>query len=325
MILAIAALVILLGAASVAVALAYSSDMAAARARLAAGSHVARTPCGPIEYAMAGEGAPLLAVHGAGGGFDQALEFAPALTARGIRVIAMSRFGYLRTPLPRDASAEAQADAHACLLDALHIERAAILGVSAGAPSAMQFALRHPHRTAALVLLVPAAYAPRADGAPSVTPPRGTQLAFETALRSDFLMWAALRLAPRTLTRALLATPPEHLDSASAGERARAARLLDIILPVTARRAGLVNDAAVTSTVPRYALERIAAPTLAIGVADDLFGTCDSARYTASQVPGARLLEFPAGGHVWIGHDEEVADAITAFVKAHADAVGPAG
>ena len=325
MILAIAALVLLLGAASVAVALAYTSDMAAARARVASGSHVARTPCGPIEYAMAGEGAPLLAVHGAGGGFDQAMEFAPALAGRGIHVIAMSRFGYLRTPLPRDASAEAQADAHACLLDALHIERAAILGVSAGAPSAMQFALRHPHRTAALVLLVPAAYAPRADGAPSVTPPSGTRLAFETALRSDFLMWAALRLAPRTLIRALLATPPERVDRASSAERARAARLLDIILPVTARRAGLVNDAAVTSTVPRYALERIAAPTLAIGVADDLFGTCDGARYTASQVPGARLLEYPAGGHVWIGHDEEVAAAIIAFVKAHAGARAPAG
>jgi pimeloyl-ACP methyl ester carboxylesterase len=52
----------------------------------------------------------------------------------------MSRFGYLRTPLPADASAAAQADAHACLLDALGIRRAAIVGASAGAPSAMQFA-----------------------------------------------------------------------------------------------------------------------------------------------------------------------------------------
>jgi pimeloyl-ACP methyl ester carboxylesterase len=101
--------------------------------------------------------------------------------------------------------------------------------------------------------------------------------------------------------------------------------LLDIILPVTARRAGLVNDAAVTSTVPRYALERIAAPTLAIGVADDLFGTCDSARYTAREVPGAQLVEFPAGGHVWIGHNDEVMAAVIDFVKAHAGAAAPAG
>ena len=32
---------------------------------------------------------------------------------------APSRFGYLRTPLPSDASPAAQADAHSCLLDAL--------------------------------------------------------------------------------------------------------------------------------------------------------------------------------------------------------------
>ena len=83
-------------------------------------------------------------------------------------MIAVSRFGYLRTPLPEDASAAAQADAHACLLDALNIKRAAVLGTSAGGPSSLQFALRHPGRTAALVLLVPAAYAPRPNQAPAV-------------------------------------------------------------------------------------------------------------------------------------------------------------
>jgi hypothetical protein len=38
----------------------------------------------------------------------------------------MSRFGYLRTPLPSDPSAAAQADAHACPLDALGIRHAAL-------------------------------------------------------------------------------------------------------------------------------------------------------------------------------------------------------
>src|SRR6185503_12072375 len=103
------------------------------------------------------------------------------------RVIAMSRFGYLRTPLPADASPAAQADAHACLLDALKISRAAVIGASAGAPSSMQFALRHPDRCSALVLLVPAAYVPRADSAPSMKTPAWTKFLFDTALRSDFL------------------------------------------------------------------------------------------------------------------------------------------
>ena len=47
-------------------------------------------------------------------------------------MIAMSRFGYLRTPMPADASPEAQADAHVCLLDALGIGKTAAMGGSAG-------------------------------------------------------------------------------------------------------------------------------------------------------------------------------------------------
>ena len=53
----------------------YQRDIQAARARIASGSEIAQTACGPIEYATAGEGAPVLVVHGAGGGFDQGLDF----------------------------------------------------------------------------------------------------------------------------------------------------------------------------------------------------------------------------------------------------------
>ncbi len=54
-------------------------------------------------------GPPLLMVHGSGGGFDQGLDFARTLVPDGYRVIVPSRFGYLRTPLPADASPMAQA------------------------------------------------------------------------------------------------------------------------------------------------------------------------------------------------------------------------
>src|SRR5918998_17378 len=121
----------------------YHRDLQHARARVSTGSYMVQTPCGPIEYALAGDGPPVLVVHGAGGGYDQGLEFGEPLVHRGFRIIAMSRFGYLRTPLPTDAAASAQADAHACLLDALKIRRAAVVGGCAGAPSSMQFALRH--------------------------------------------------------------------------------------------------------------------------------------------------------------------------------------
>ena len=288
--------------------------MTRARTRIAAGRLV-QTRCGPIEYAVAGNGPPVLFIHGAGGGFDQGLAFGADLAAAGFRVIAMSRFGYLRTPLPADASAAAQADAHGCLLDALDIPRAVILGGSAGAPSAMQFALRHPQRTTALVLAVPAAYAPREDGRPALTVPAGTEALFDTALRSDFLFWAASRLARSTVVRAVLGTPPEVVERASAEERRRVARVIEEILPVSARRLGLKNDAAITRRLERYELEKIAAPTLVFSVADDLYGTYECARYTAAHIPNARFVSYPTGGHLWVGRQREVFAEIAGFLE----------
>src|SRR5512144_1673531 len=82
----------------------YLRDIAAARARVAAGARMVQTSCGPIQYASVGEGPPLLVVHGAGGGFDQGLDLGAPLVRKGFRIIAVSRFGYLGTPLPADAS-----------------------------------------------------------------------------------------------------------------------------------------------------------------------------------------------------------------------------
>jgi pimeloyl-ACP methyl ester carboxylesterase len=256
-----------------------------------------------------------LVVHGAGGGFDQGMEFGQMLVRSGFRVIAISRFGYLRTPVPADASAAAQADAHACLLDALNLPAAAIVGASAGAPSAMQFALRHPERCTALVLLVPAAYVPRPGEAPPMKTPTGTAFLFDTALKSDFLFWAATKLARTTLIRAILATPPAVVAGAEADEQMRVTQMMEHILPISPRRLGLLNDAAITSALPRYELERIAAPTLVISLADDLFGTFDGASYTAEHIPQARFIGYPSGGHVWVGHQQDVSAEIAAFLK----------
>ena len=294
----------------------YQHDLHQARIRISTGSRIARTPCGPIEYAVIGEEGPaVLVVHGAGGGFDQTLDFARPFVDRGFRFVAMSRFGYLGTPLPADASAAAQADAHACLLDALGIERVAgIIGVSAGAPSAMQFAIRHPARSARLILLVPLAYAPRSGGS---SPPASsaTRYLFGTALKYDFLYWLATKTMHRTLVEAILATPPEVLEQATADEQARAGSMLDHILPVSVRRSGLLNDAKVAETIARYDLEKITIPTLAISISDDLFGTYEAARYTADQVPGARFIGYPTGGHVWIGHNDEILAEMIDFLK----------
>jgi 2-hydroxy-6-oxonona-2,4-dienedioate hydrolase len=201
------------------------------------------------------------------------------------------------------------------LLDALAVPRAAVAGASAGAPSAMLFALRHPDRCSALVLLVPAAYAPRSGGEPSIRAPALTGYFLESALRSDFLFWLLPRIGRSTAIRAILATPPALVKAASKAEQARISVILDHILPVTPRRAGLLNDAAITSSIQRYELERITAPALVISVADDLFGTFDGALYTSEHIPSARFIGYPTGGHLWVGHQEAIVSEIVAFLK----------
>jgi 2-hydroxy-6-oxonona-2,4-dienedioate hydrolase len=293
----------------------FNSDVAVAKARAERGSLVLSTRCGTIEYQEAGTGVPLLMVHGSGGGHDQGIAFAGALPKQGIRVIAMSRFGYLGTPMPADATPAAQADAHACLLDALGIPQAAVMGGSAGGPSAMQMAIRHPDRVNALVLLVPLAYKPSAV-ADSVAPlsPWAENLILKL-IGSDFVFWAALHIARDQVIKYVLATPPEQVATASPQERARVNRVLENILPVSARALGLRSDSVLGKGIARYALKAIRAPTLVISVRDDGFGTYASAEYTASQIAGAKFMGFENGGHLWVGHDDEVQSAIVKFLS----------
>lgn len=148
-----------------------------------------------------------------------------------------------------------------------------------------------------------------------MTAPPLIALFANTALKSDFLFWAAIKLAPDAVIRSVLATPPDLVKHADAEEQTRIRRVLDLILPVSPRRLGLLNDARVCSTLPRYELERITAPTLAISTADDGYGTFDGARYTAEHIPGARFRGYPSGGHLWVGHQHDVASEVAAFLE----------
>jgi 2-hydroxy-6-oxonona-2,4-dienedioate hydrolase len=294
----------------------FDHDLTIAAERAAQGSEVVTTRCGPIEVQQAGEGIPLLMIHGSGGGHDQGMAWARPLVQQGVRVIAMSRFGYLRTPRPADASPEAQADAHVCLLDALRITKAAVMGVSAGGPSAMQTAIRHPDRVSALVLVVPIAYKPGsvADSAPPVSDDKDALLL--RLLGSDFLFWAGLHVARDRLIRHVLATPPEQVAAASEPERARVNDLAERILPVSSRASGLRDDTRLGKSLRPYALESIRAPTLVVSGRDDGFGTYAAAQYTAGRIAGAKFMGFDSGGHLLVGHDAAVQAEIVKLLVA---------
>lgn len=300
-----------LGAAGVGTYLAFRADMRASRARLLAGSRVVSTACGPIEVAEAGDGPPVLVVHGTGGGYDQGMTLARDFVGEGFRHIAVSRFGYLRTPRPPDISSAAQADALACALDTLGTPRVAVLGVSAGAHPAAQLALRHPEKVAALALVVPALYVPPEPGAPPATGPPA--FISDYVLRSDFLVWLTVRLAPGVMLR-VAGVPPSVQRDLSPEQRKE---LLDGFFPASARHAGLTND--IRNAIrgwPDLPIEQLRMPILLLGVADDPYLSAPIVRYSAPRISGVRAVVLERGGHILVGQERRVRQEVRALFGA---------
>lgn len=290
---------------------AYARDMRAIRARLASGSQVIETGRGPMEFAAWGDGPVVLVVHGAGGGYDQGVLIAKAFGGEGFRWISVSRFGYLRTPLPADASTVAQADAFAALLDALGIDRVAILAMSGGVPPSLQFALRYPARISALVLLSSAPYTPLTAAQQPLPVPLWV---YQALFSSDFPYWALRRIAPDRL-RAIFDVKPDFRAALTADDKAFVAAMVDAFEPVTERADGLGNEGAAIDPQSRYALEEIATPTLVVHARDDGINPFAFGEYTAKHIPGAEFAPLGTGGHLLLGHRAEVAARVNAFLQ----------
>lgn len=275
-------------------------------------SFLASTRIGAVEYAVAGTGPALLMLHGTGGGFDQGLLMAAPLIAAGIRVVAPSRFGYLRTPMPPDADHWAEARAMADLLDALELERVAVAGVSAGAIPALAFAQMFPDRCAALLPIVPAFFLPgRAPVAPW-TPLQ--ERAVRALLSSDFLFWSAMTLVPNQIVGTVLATDPALVAAAGRQEHARVGAVMRALLPISRRTTGILYDGIQANRPLDLDLAAIVAPTLALSCDDDRYRTAENARHIAATVPGASARVFPSGGHVWVGRSTELTAAVIPFL-----------
>ncbi len=162
--------------------------------------------------------------------------------------------------------------------------------------------------------MVPAAIVPLANG-PQPKPPVSLPLVMKIALRSDFLLWAAMKLARNALIKTLLATPLATFRNTSEDEQARALELMRHCLPISKRAKGIWNDTVVALALCRFALEQISVPTLLISAEDDLYGTFRIARYIAAYTPHARLLSFPTGGHLLLGHQREVEVEAASFLR----------
>ena len=303
---------ILSAAASAAGLMAYARfrrEIIALKDTLDHGSTIAATQAGPIEYAERGEGEPMLVIHGAGGGYDQGLLIADDLTEQ-YRIIAPSRFGYLKTPVPQDSSPAAQADSHAALLDFLHLDKVIVTGASAGAPSAIELALRHPERVSAMILLAPRTYDP--TGSVGVDASAASQAVLRLVKASfDFPFWLTTQVSRSSVMR-FLGVRPCVEARASPKERQRVTQIMRSILPLSSRVDGIAVDS--TAEISKWPLEQIKCPVLIVSAKDDLFRTLPGARFTAEHIKGAELHVLNEGGHLMVGRNEQVHRWINEFL-----------
>lgn len=271
-------------------------------AGLDARASVLPTVLGDVQVGREGRGPAVLVMHGGPGGFDQGLAWCRHLRDGGGEVLAVSRPGYLRTPLQSGPTPADQADLCAAMLDEIGIERTTVLGFSTGGPSAVQFAARHPDRTRSLLL----------DAAVLLPfePPIGRlrQATFE----SSPIVWLSYQLAHRK---------PELMASMMIGgvarglgkDQRRAAvewinsnpeRMHNVreqwtsIAPRKYRQTGWANDKANEADLAPLPFADITAPTLIAHGASDAIVPIEHAINASERIAGAELLIVEEGHHL---------------------------
>lgn len=251
----------------------------------------------------------MLVVHGAGGGYDQGIILSQMLLNDDFRVIAPSRAGFLSTPLPDHASPAAQADAFVNLLDELNISKVAVLGISAGGPSTLQFALRHPDRTSAIVLVSAVVHQEKPMGFID-------RIIHNGLLKSDFIFWLITKHFNTSLISFLGVNPEVQASLTSEEKDWLSHELIASMLPISQRQAGMVNDR-VNSVYLDYSLEQITVPALVVFAADDALVNPSHGEYAAQKIPNAKVVALESGGHMLMGQNEKVASEIVEFLHQH--------
>jgi len=116
-----------------------------------------QTECGKVAMMEAGEGEPIVMLHGLGATKAEFMPTLAALAPEGFRAIAIDLpgFGDSDKPFPAGYDARFFARWVEALLDALEIDSAHVLGHSMGGRVAIEVGIRRPDRTEGLVLMTP--------------------------------------------------------------------------------------------------------------------------------------------------------------------------
>ncbi len=268
-------------------------------------SKVFKSSFGDIEYLMEGEGTTILISHGVSGGVDHGIGLTNSFFNKNYRFLFLSRFGYLKSAIPIEPSAEMQAEAFKELLDELKIDKLVLYANSAGSTSAIHFAIKYPQFCKGLILQ--SANAPLGYN-PGVPP--------KFIFKSNFLYWLFLKLFGRMMFSMFI--PKTILKNLTRKEKSK---LMDdvffSVLPVTERTKGALFDTFVSnpSIEGDIPFEKIQAPTLILNAIDDPATEISGARTLAEKILNCELVEFETGGHLLYNLDEKVKKEIDDFLE----------
>ncbi|CNE90806.1 alpha/beta hydrolase [Mycobacterium tuberculosis] len=287
---------------------------------------VASVAGGRVEYRLERRGPQaVLMLHGGHMRADLPLG-EEVFAGEGYTTLAVSRPGYGRTPLTTGTSPDGFADIVARLCADLGLgPLAAVVGQSAGGPTAVALAARHHELVERLILQSAVGLVPWPDRRTRI----GAAAAFHP--RTEAVTWGLIRAmtrhAPGTALRLLLPdlTARPVADLLASLTDAQRGMLLDLFGRMRSG-AGFRNDVRATST-PR-AIDRLAAvaarvrrPTLVIASRDDGSVSYDHARSLAETIAPARLVTSTAPSHmIWLGDDyPAIAAAIADFLRSGVD------
>ena len=288
---------------------------------LADGSVRSRTVAVPargrVHLLEKGAGAPVVLLHGSGvaAGF-----FLPLLNGlEGVRALAPDLPGSGLSDsieLPRHRYPETVVAWLDRLLDALELDRVAMVGHSAGGVWALRYALAHSARVERLVLIGP----PSLPGTRCPLPYRlmATPGIGRLASRVPPSTQSVLRFARFMGERETLPEHPELLDLFVVAGRdpvavsALAAEVRVVVSPFALlSRSGWRRS----SRVRPDQLRRLAMPTLLVWGDREPLGPVSVAQSVTDLIPQGQLHMLPTGHAPWLGQPAQTAAAIADFVR----------